>query len=59
MRIRDENIVVKTMYEGERQGYSRKDNARGRETTLLQYKDIGEKTKDEDERREYSRKDNE
>ena len=47
------------MYEGDCQGYSRTDNVRGRETTLLQYKDIGEKTIDEDERREYSRKDNE
>ena len=35
MRIRDENIVEKTMYEGERQGYSRKDNARGREKKIL------------------------
>ena len=47
------------MYEGDCQGYSRTDNVRGRETTLLQYKDIGEKTIDEDERQKYSRKDNE
>ena len=50
---------MRVIYEGDRKENSRKDNVQGRETPLLQYKDIGEKTIDEDERGEYSRKDNE
>ena len=34
MRMRDENIVEKTMNEDQRQEYNRKDNARGREKKL-------------------------
>ena len=35
MRMRDENIVEKTMNEDQRREFSRKDNARGREKKLL------------------------
>ena len=34
MRMRDKNIVEKTMNEDQRREYNRKDNARGREKKL-------------------------